>query len=739
MIPGGTNRPKDFALIKKDGYYHLFYIRHNVEVPTDSTEKDFGHSISPDMYHWQNLPNVVPCDSTPGAWNHFHVWAPTIVKQDSTYWMIYTGVSEDPVTRVRKQRMGAATSTDLLTWRPAPESPFFTAAQVPWAWAPPTSSNPAFRDPFVMPDPAAPAKWLMYYTASYAPDTAATVVGVARSNGNLTQWSDVEPVVDTWRTYSFNQLTESPHMFVHNGLWYLFITTSSGQPLTYYTTADPTGPLPAWTYRGRLRNMLGYDTSLWFASEELRDGTHEYMAFIAGDRIEIREMLWGSAQAFSLLQPALFHVQALAWQQPRVTEGDSVALRITCANPSSGQPLFAASLVALDGTETPVPLENLGFPQGPSLDSDTYDLKWLARRYAATDSVSPTRLRIRMADSTAASQVLEILPPPPRVVALAWQQDSVSARDTAQVLVTALHPLNGTASVAAWVTLGTGEEIAVALDSLGFPAKLTLTGDQTVVPWLARRYPAVADTNTRVFTHLRLQALDGSAASQDLVVKPPYFHVTRMRWRNPEAISTGDTIRLEITSVNPLGRVPLFTAVQLDEDKNATPVPLDSLGFPAVPALTSEVTVFKWVAHRYPRVPNIDQDTVTHLLLSMADSSAVAPLLTIVGTDPPSLGVGEGGAQGPLRFAVRSLNAGRAGAAGALEIQLSAAAAVRVDLYDVLGRRIRVLANRTLAPGVTVVAWDGRDGGGAGVGGGVYFARVACAGRVRTVRLLNLR
>ena len=122
-----------------------------------------------------------------------------------------------------------------------------------------------------------------------------------------------------------------------------------------------------------------------------------------------------------------------------------------------------------------------------------------------------------------------------------------------------------------------------------------------------------------------------------------------------------------------------------------------------------------------------------------ADSSAVAPLFTIVGPTPPNLGVGVGDANGPLRFAVRALNTGRAGAAGALEIQLSDAAPVRVDLFDVLGRRIRVLADRAMSQGVNVLAWDGRDGGGADVGGGVYFARVACAGHVQTVRVLNLR
>ena len=29
MLPADGTRPKDFAMVKKDGVYHLFYIRHN--------------------------------------------------------------------------------------------------------------------------------------------------------------------------------------------------------------------------------------------------------------------------------------------------------------------------------------------------------------------------------------------------------------------------------------------------------------------------------------------------------------------------------------------------------------------------------------------------------------------------------------------------------------------------------------------------------------------------------------
>jgi hypothetical protein len=49
---------------------------------------------------------------------------------------------------------------------------------------------------------------------------------------------------------------------------------------------------------------------------------------------------------------------------------------------------------------------------------------------------------------------------------------------------------------------------------------------------------------------------------------------------------------------------------------------------------------------------------------------------------------------------------------------------VELSLFDVTGRRIRSLVSGSAAPGTYHVQWDGRDGGGRSVAGGVYFARL---------------
>jgi len=53
---------------------------------------------------------------------------------------------------------------------------------------------------------------------------------------------------------------------------------------------------------------------------------------------------------------------------------------------------------------------------------------------------------------------------------------------------------------------------------------------------------------------------------------------------------------------------------------------------------------------------------------------------------------------------------------------------VRVSVYDVAGRLVRVLADREFEAGNQFVTWDGRSGAGNAVASGVYFCRMTAAG-----------
>jgi len=64
---------------------------------------------------------------------------------------------------------------------------------------------------------------------------------------------------------------------------------------------------------------------------------------------------------------------------------------------------------------------------------------------------------------------------------------------------------------------------------------------------------------------------------------------------------------------------------------------------------------------------------------------------------------------------------------------------VRLELFDVSGRRVRVLHRGSSAPGIHTVLWQGVNDSGRSLGSGIYFLRLEHGGSVRTQRLVLLR
>jgi hypothetical protein len=64
---------------------------------------------------------------------------------------------------------------------------------------------------------------------------------------------------------------------------------------------------------------------------------------------------------------------------------------------------------------------------------------------------------------------------------------------------------------------------------------------------------------------------------------------------------------------------------------------------------------------------------------------------------------------------------------------------VRLAVYDVGGRLIRTLADRTMPAGTHSAEWDGQDGEGRPVASGVYFYRLQAGKRTLTRKALLLK
>ena len=71
--------------------------------------------------------------------------------------------------------------------------------------------------------------------------------------------------------------------------------------------------------------------------------------------------------------------------------------------------------------------------------------------------------------------------------------------------------------------------------------------------------------------------------------------------------------------------------------------------------------------------------------------------------------------------------------------RLDADGPVRLEIYNLLGQRMRTLVDEVQAAGAYRVRWDARDGRGAAVAAGVYFIRLHYPGGVQTRRMLYLK
>ena len=99
--------------------------------------------------------------------------------------------------------------------------------------------------------------------------------------------------------------------------------------------------------------------------------------------------------------------------------------------------------------------------------------------------------------------------------------------------------------------------------------------------------------------------------------------------------------------------------------------------------------------------------------------------------------VGDHGLPNEVSFAPPKPNPARGSTL--LSYALPRAGRVRLALYDVTGRRVRVLADGEREAGDQSVVWDLRDDGGRAVSAGLYLARLEAGGHLFIQRVLALR
>lgn len=140
----------DSWYVEEAGAFHAFYL----QAPMSLGDPDLrhanariGHSVSHDLAEWTTLPDALG-PGADGDFDDLAVWTGSIVRHAGAWHMFYTGVGKRALTRI--QRVGHATSVDLVSWDRASNDPVTTADGRWYSTAvdPPAFDEP-WRDPWV--------------------------------------------------------------------------------------------------------------------------------------------------------------------------------------------------------------------------------------------------------------------------------------------------------------------------------------------------------------------------------------------------------------------------------------------------------------------------------------------------------------------------------------------------------------------------------------------------------------
>lgn len=184
-----------------DGTWHLIGITH-AEPMNPFDERHLAHATAPALRGpWTKQPYALSTDPTLGE---THLWAPHVVEHDGQFWMFVCGGGADKTA----YRIQLATSPDGTTWTRHPDNPLIV-------------DGFEARDPMVLRDEGND-RWLLYYTATSAPEGGNHIVAAATSD-DLVHWHDRHVVYTSALTGTMAGPTESPFVVARGDRYYLFI------------------------------------------------------------------------------------------------------------------------------------------------------------------------------------------------------------------------------------------------------------------------------------------------------------------------------------------------------------------------------------------------------------------------------------------------------------------------------------------------------------------------------------
>jgi beta-fructofuranosidase len=301
-----------FAVEGRD--YHIFYLQASRALANADMRHwnvSIGHAVSRDLHQWQILPDALhPSEPNikPEAFDTHTTWTGSIIQHDSLWYMFYTGGKRSENGLI--QRVGLATSRDLIVWDKYPNNPLIEA-DPRWYETLNVSKwrDESWRDPFVFRLNDGMYHALICARANDGPADGRGVIAHAQS-ANLLDWEVLPPVMTPG---DFSQM-EVPQVCEIGGRYYLLFCTSkadfsaarltrTGQPAvtgTHYLVADqPLGP-----YHYLTDEFLAGDTlGSYYAGKLIPDATGQWL-FVA-----FRNLTENSSFAGEIIDPLAVRIE----------------------------------------------------------------------------------------------------------------------------------------------------------------------------------------------------------------------------------------------------------------------------------------------------------------------------------------------------------------------------------------------------------------------------------------------
>jgi beta-fructofuranosidase len=189
----------DFWLARQGPDYHIYYLQAPRSLGNPELRHwnvSIGHAVSQDLRNWEILPDALKPSAASGQWDNYTTWTGSVIQHDGLWYLFYTGTNREE--RGCVQRVGLATSRDLIHWQKHPQNPLITPS-TSWYEEFDASSwhEQAWRDPWVFRHPQS-GVFHAFITARsrQGPTDGRGVIASARSD-DLVDWEVGPPVTES--------------------------------------------------------------------------------------------------------------------------------------------------------------------------------------------------------------------------------------------------------------------------------------------------------------------------------------------------------------------------------------------------------------------------------------------------------------------------------------------------------------------------------------------------------------